>query len=300
MTSLQSTVSGPRAVRLGLSLSRHIPQGFGHRAAELAASAVCRMKPAVYGTVRANLRQVLGSEASDPVLERAVRQVFVTAIRSYYDLFRALGLPGQDLAALVDVPTETKTNARALWDRPGGAVVVFPHLSNFDLGGHSVAPYLPEIQLFTLPDPPPGFELINESRRVAGVTVTPLSSSALRQGIKLLRRGGIVSVAGDRPVSDLDEPVPFFGRPARVPSGHVRLALKTGAVIAVAYCVLSPETGRYTAHLEAPMELIRTGSLAEEVELNLRRVLDALERVIRRWPEQWQMFVPVWPEPSQG
>jgi len=242
----------------------------------------------------------MGAGASELVLEQAVRQVFITAIRGYFDLFRALALPGQELSALVDVPETTKANARALWNREGGAVVVFPHLSNFDLGGHAIVRYLPELQLFTLPDPPAGFELINESRRLPGVSVTPLSSGALRQALKLLRRGGVVSVAGDRPVSDLDKPVLFFDRPARVPSGHVRLALKTGAVMAVAYCILSAETGRYTAYLEPPMDLIRTGDLAEEVALNLRQVLDALERAIRRWPEQWQMFVPVWPEGVQA
>jgi KDO2-lipid IV(A) lauroyltransferase len=106
----------------------------------------------------------------------------------------------------------------------------------------------------------------------------------------------VVSVAGDRPVSDFDEPVPFFGRPARVPSGHVRLALKTGASVTLGYCVISPEKRRLTAYLEPPLKLIRTGNREEEVRLNMRQVIDALEAIIRRWPEQWQMFVPVWPE----
>lgn len=48
--------------------------------------------------------------------------------------------------------------------------------------------------------------------------------------------------------------------------------------------------------LEPPMELVRTGNREEEVRLNMRRVLDALEGIIGSWPEQWQMFVPVWPE----
>jgi len=250
--------------------------------------------------VHSNLRQVLGPGASDSALERVVREVFVTAIRSYFDLFRALGDPEQEPSALVDVPETTKANARALWNREGGAVLVFPHLSNFDLGGHAIVRYLPEVQLLTLPDPPAGFEMLNESRRIAGVSVTPLSSGALRQAIKLLRQGGVVSIAGDRPVSDMDKPVLFFGRPARVPSGHVRLALKTGAVLAVSYCVFSADTGRYTAYLEPPMELIRTGDLADEVALNVRQILGALEQAIRRWPEQWQMFVPVWAEDMQG
>jgi lauroyl/myristoyl acyltransferase len=48
------------------------------------------------------------------------------------------------------------------------------------------------------------------------------------------------------------------------------------------------------------MEMIRTGNREEEVRLNMRRVLDTLEQLIRRWPEQWQMFVPVWPDLIPG
>jgi len=44
------------------------------------------------------------------------------------------------------------------------------------------------------------------------------------------------------------------------------------------------------------MEMIRTGDREEEVQVNMRRILDRLEEIIHRWPEQWQMFVPVWPE----
>ena len=300
MTTLHSLVSGPRFVRLGMFFSRYTPERLGHHMAWWAAGVVCRLKPAVHGIVQANLGQVLGAGAGGQALDLAVRKVFYTAIRGYYDLFRAFRLPGDGISTLVDVPLETEAVASSLWNREGGAVVVFPHLSNFDLGGHALVPYLPEIQLLTLPDPPPGFQLLNESRRRSGVTVTPVSATALRQALKVLGRRGVVAMAGDRPVSDLDKPVPFFGRPARVPSGHVRLALKTGAVVAIGHCILSPDTQRYVLHLEPPMEMIRTGNREEEVRLNMRRVLDTLEQLIRRWPEQWQMFVPVWPDLIPG
>jgi KDO2-lipid IV(A) lauroyltransferase len=238
----------------------------------------------------------LGAGADRQTLERTTRGVLYTAIRGYVDLFRALRLSEEEMAALVDVPETTIAVARSLWNREGGSLIVFLHLGSFDLVGHAIVPHLPELQLLTLPDPPPGFEMLNESRRRTGVAVTPLSSASLRQAIKLLRRGGVVSVAGDRPVSDLDEPFPFFGYPARLPSGHVRLALKTGAVVSIAYCTLSPETQRYAIHLEPPMEMIRTGNRDEELKLNMERILATLERIIRCWPEQWQVLVPVWPQ----
>ncbi len=294
--SLQSFVSGPRIMRLSMFFSRRTPERLGHRGAWWAAGVLCRVQPAVYRIVQANLSQVLGLEPGRAELEHAVRRVLYTAIRGYFDLYRALGLSWEAMSDRVDVPQEAKAVARSLWNREGGAVIVSTHLGNFDLGGHAMVSLLPEAQLITLAEPPPGFQLLNESRRRSGVKITPLSPAALRQAIRLLRRGGVVTVAGDRPVSEMEAPIRFFGRPARVPSGHVRLALKTGAVVAVAYCVLSPETHRYTVHLEPPMEMIRTGNREEEVQLNMRQVLDRLEEIIGRWPEQWQMFVPVWPE----
>jgi lauroyl/myristoyl acyltransferase len=296
MTNLQSLIAGPRAMQLGMWFSQHMPEGLGHRLMWWTSGVACQVKPAVYRIVQANLSQVLGPGVGGHDLEQAVRQVFHSALRSYYDLYRALQLPREKIVGSVEVPEAAKEVIRSVLNRGAGSVLVFPHLGNFDLGGQALSTFIKDIQLLTLPNPPPGFQLANELRRLAGVTVTPLSSAALRQAIKLLRRGGIVSLAVDRPVSDLDEPVPFFGRPARVPSGHVRLALKTNAAVVVACCYLSPETQRYTVHLEPPLEMIRTGNREEEVWVNMRQVLDALEAVIRRWSGQWQMFVPVWPE----
>jgi KDO2-lipid IV(A) lauroyltransferase len=294
--NLQDIASNPRTIQLGMRLSQHIPASVAHRLAWLAANVVCQVKPAVYRVVWANLNQVLGSGVEWQILERTVRQVFYTTIRSHYDLFRALLLPREEQARLVEFSLEAQELARSLRHGQKGSVLVLPHLGSFDIAGQAIASHLPETQVLTLSEPPAGFQLINKLRLQSGVEVTPLSSTALRKAIRLLRRGGMVSVAGDRPVSDLDEPISFFGRPARLPSGHVRLALKTDAVVVVGCCFLSPETGRYTIHVGPPLEMVRTGNLDEEVRLNMRQVLDGLESIIRRWVGQWQMYVPVWPE----
>ena len=300
MINLQDLVTDPRALRLGIRLSQLMPTGLGQRVAWWLSGVVCQIKPAAYRILQANLHQVLGPNMELPTLEETARQVFYSTIRSSIDLFRALRFSREELGALVDFPEEAQAVARSLWHRQGGSVLVFPHLGSFDLAAQAFGIHLPEPQVLTLPNPSPGFQLANALRQRSGVDITPLSSTALRQAIARLKRGGLVSIAGDRPVSDFDELVPFFGRPARVPSGHVRLALKTGAVVTVGCCFLSPETGKYTVHMEPPLEMLRTGNREEEVILNMRRVLDLLESTIRRWIEQWQMYVPVWPELAEG
>ena len=56
----------------------------------------------------------------------------------------------------------------------------------------------------------------------------------------------------------------LFGQPARVPSGHIRLALKTDAVLVVGYCDFEPTEG-YRLRIEPPMELMRTGDRRRDV-----------------------------------
>jgi phosphatidylinositol dimannoside acyltransferase len=294
--NLKDLAAHPTTIRLSMALSRRMSPGLGHRLAGWAATILSALKPGAYHVLAANVGHVLGPEADERTLQQAVRHVFYMTVRGHLDLYRALNWPRQQLEALVEIPEASQAVMRSLWHQERGTVLIFPHVGNFDLGGQATASRLPEMQLLTLPDPPSGFQLSNELRRLSGVRVTPLTSGALRQAIRLLRRGGIVSTAADRPVSELDEPVLFFGRPARVPSGPVRLALKTGAAIVVTYCVLAPGGTGYVMHFEPAMAMIDTGDPVQDIQVNMRRVLDRMEAIIGRWLPQWQMYVPVWPQ----
>jgi lauroyl/myristoyl acyltransferase len=294
--SLLRFASNPRTMRAAMFVSRHLPAALAERLFWMVAGFVSRTAPAPFRIVRSNLRQVLGSDTDPHRVNYAARYAIYMLMRSYNDLFRAAQLPEGERSTTVEFPEQSWQVIHTLNSRERGSLLVFPHLGSFDLGGYTTAAYIPDIQVLTLPDPPPGFEMTNELRRRTGATVTPLSPSALRQAIRALRRGGVVSVAGDRPVSDLDEPFLFFGSPARLPSGHVRLALRTDSIVVITYCIFVPQTHHYTMYFDPPLEMIRTGDHEEEVQINMRRVLDSLESVIRKWPEQWQMFVPVWPK----
>jgi lauroyl/myristoyl acyltransferase len=277
-----------------MAASRRMSPRLGHRLAGGVATILGALKPSAYRILAANIRHVLGPEAEPKAVQKTVRHALYTTLRGHYDLFRALQGPRDELLGLVKIPEESRVVMQSLWNQKRGTVLVFPHVGNFDLGGQATAARLPEMQLLTLPNPSPGFQLSNELRGLSGVHVTPLSAGALRQAIRLLSRGGIVATAVDRPVSELDEPVPFFGCPARVPSGHVRLALKTGADIVLTYCVLAPEGQGYVMHFEPALPLVRTGDPHRDIEVNMRRVLERMEAIIRSWLPQWQMYVPVW------
>jgi len=293
--SLLHVVSHPRSLRLALLLSRKIPPGVARRSAWWLAGLLTHLGPDPVRILRANVGQVLGPDRGEEV-NRVTRQAMANFVRGYYDLFRSWNLPQEQLAARVRYPEWALDGMRAAADAGRGVVMVFPHVGNFDLAGQIVSAYFSQLQVLSLPDPSPGFQRLNEMRRRGGAEVTPLSPGALRQALRNLRQGGVVAVAGDRPMSEMDKPFAFFGRPARVPSAPVRLALKTGALVAVLAVAWEAESGKHALTVEPFMEMERTGDAEEDVALNMRRVLDGLERVIHRWLDQWFMFVPVWPE----
>lgn len=296
MNLYELVLHSPSVLRLSLFFSQRVPRGVGRGLARIFSRVVYWTKPEIYRIVRANLSQVVEPDVGQQALDRMAHQVFYYFIRAYFDLFQGLKLLPDQLPVLAECSEEAKANAKEIRDSGRGTVLVFIHMGSHDLGGLALIPHMPETMAITFPDPPPLFALTNELRQRSGLNVMPSSPATLRRAIRILRRGGAVSAAADRPVNELDEPVSFFGRLARVPSGHVRLALQTNSALALTYCVLSPETQRYTAYLETPMELVRTGDRDEEIRINMRRLLDSVEAIIRRWPEQWLMFVPVWPE----
>lgn len=298
--SLQGLFSRPATLRLAAYLTQHVPAKSGHHLARLASRLVCRLQPQVYRIVRANLGQVMGNRASAGEVHGKTCQVFYHFVLGYFDFFRSLRLPREQVLQLVDVPDALQAVLRSGAEAGRGLLLVMPHTGNFDLAGQVITFYAPGMQVISLPDPHPGFRSLNELRQQAGAQVTPLSPAALRQALRTLRGGGVVGLGGDRPVSDLDEPVPFFGRPAHMPSGHVRLALRTDALVVVVGCVYRSQDRRYAVVMEPPLEMVRTGNAAEEARINTCRVLEAMEKIIQHWSEQWMMFVPVWPELLEG
>lgn len=293
--TVQRIFGRPAAIRLAAFLSQHMPARAGRRLARWGSGTLCRLRPELYEIVRANLGQVLGPAASAQEVHHQTCQVFYHYILGYFDFFRSLQLRPEKVQQLVRVPESLQALLRSEEVKARGLVLVMSHTGNFDLAGRVMTTYAPTIQVISLPNPHPGFLSLNELRRQMGAQVTPLGPAALRQAFRTLRAGGVVVTGGDRPVNELDEPIPFFGRPAHMPSGHVRLALKTGALMVVAGCVYHSERERYAVETEPPLEMVRTGD-EEEVRINMRRMLDAIENLIRRWCGQWMMFVPVWPK----
>ncbi len=310
---LQDFISSRPMTRLGIGIGRHMPRRVGYGLARIAAGIIVRRKPQIYWTVRGNLRQVLGPEADDGLataceakphavakpharLHQMTRQVFFHAGQTYYDFFHAIGQPKEVMAASVRIPEEALALIRSTTLRGRGVLLLASHMSNFDLTGLSLSARGLPVQVLSLANPQAGFHLLNRLRATSSFEVTPVTPQSLRAAIRRLKSGGVVLTGVDRPIPVDRELVEFFGRPAYLPVGPVRLALMTDALVIMGSCYYEPGQG-YGLKVTEPLEMIRTADRRRDILANVRRVADILEEHVRARPEQWMMFHPFWPEP---
>jgi len=294
-TPFQRFLGSRLVTGIGMFLSGRVPRFIGYGVARLIAEMINWLRPEVYWILHANLSQVVGPDVEEKKLHQLVRQGFRNNARNDYDLWRLMNRGKEALRTAVHIPAEGWTYIEQALQRGKGLIFVGTHTGNFDLSILSLAAQGLDIQVLGLADPPAGgFDLMERMRASAGVHSTATGLQALREAIGRLRDGGIVLTGVDRPVRGRDYPVKFFGRLAPLPIGHVRLALKTDAAIIVAGPYHDPQRGNMV-RFSPPIEMTRTGDRYNDLQLNLQHVTDWLEEFIHALPEQWALFIPVWP-----
>lgn len=296
--TLLQRILGTRLVTgAGIRLSQIVPPFAGHAVGALIACLINWLRPAVYWVVYANLRQVVGDGTSAGELHRLTRQVFHGNARNNYDLWRAVGRGPEQIKTAAVIPPEVWARIDQALERGKGAIIVGTHTGNFDLGIMALAAHGREVQILGLAAPPGGgFDLMDKLRARTGANLTSINPQSLREAIRRLRAGGLILTGVDRPVDEGEAKVEFFGKPARLPTGHVRLALKTDAAILVAGPHYCPEQRRTVVDMSPALEMEYTGDQETDLQTNLRHVTAWLEKFIRTQPEQWAMFLPVWPQ----
>ncbi|HUV94676.1 MAG TPA: hypothetical protein VMX14_07610 [Anaerolineae bacterium] len=295
----QTDPGSPPFVLLAIVLARILPRRLGYWVARKVSKRMSQRRSQMFRTLRANLAHVVGSAIGDGDLDALAESALYHAGCTYVDMFRATVDDYRSGCVQVRVDPKEWALARQATLDERGTVVVGAHMSNFDLAAQWLAARGIEMQALSLTRPSSGTRVINWLRRRRGIVVTPIDVRSLRMALTRLRRGGVVLTGVDRPVSEDDEPILFFGAPARLPVGHVRLAMQTGSRVLVACCVQEPD-GQYGVRFSAPLEMERTGDRVKDIGHNCRRVLAILEEMIRQAPDQWLMFAPVWPEDDAG
>lgn len=245
--------------------------------------------------VHDNLRHVLGPHADPARIASVARAIFRNQAYNYYDLFRAHALRPEQIERMVTVHGMEHLDQALAAGK--GVVMVTAHFGNleivmqmFALRQYPVTAAAEHLQ------PEKLFQYVVSLRASKGIRLIPVDHF-LRPLFKALRANEIVGLAADRNLTGEGTLVKFFGAPALLPDGHVRLALHTGAKLVMAFSLRKPDH-TFEAFVEPPLALEDSGDKERDLHLGMARLVAVLEKYIGRYPEQWVMFQPVWKLPA--
>ena len=271
-----------------------LPEPVALGLATLVGDVLFRLRADQRAMVATNLRRVLGAEASDRVvLDQWARRSFQAYARYWVE--------GARLGSTPPAEVEQRTLVQGLEHLVDGmavgkgVIMALPHVGSWEYGGAFLATQdLPMTSVAERLEPPELFDFFVEQRAAMGLTIVPLDASSGGAIMSTLRNGGLVGLLSDRDVAGNGIEVEFFGERTTMPAGPATLALRTGARL-VTGAVYSGPGPDHRALVEPPIDTTRTGSLRADVARLTQEIAHRFEGLIRRAPEQWHVFQPLWP-----
>jgi KDO2-lipid IV(A) lauroyltransferase len=119
--------------------------------------------------------------------------------------------------------------------------------------------------------------------------------------IKMLREGEILGVLADVNAHPKEGVfVPFFGVDACTSAGPAMLALRTDALIVPFFCVYDHQEKRYKIVRGDILEPVKTGDRERDILETTRLYTAEIERIIRRYPDQWLWIHKRWKTRPKG
>lgn len=246
--------------------------------------------------MRSNLRVITGRKN----VELLLILCFYRYCSNWTDVMLMLRLHNTRLQALIGRRSSQTPLDEAL-AAGNGAILVSPHLGNWELGGLGLADLGYKLNVLTYREPN---EKVNElrekvrSERGIGIIYVDrddASPLAIIEAINALRRNEILCLLGERDGSSNTILVDFFGRSTPFPTGAAYLALASGAPVIPVFVPL--EGNQYATLMEAPI-YVRGGhgQHAQAIRSGMEQLAFVFENYIRRYPDQWYNFFDYWKE----
>ncbi len=286
-----------RALQAALWLLRHVP------------ASVLRPLPFLFGVgfylcfgsrrrmIIANQRQVLG-DVSPLRLHWHACRVMINLFHSYKLLAQLAILSEDRIRALVEL--HGGEHLQAALARGKGVILLGAHIGNYNALAPFTALYHAPAGAFVEPvEPPELFDFVSALRGKTGLELFLPDRQGVLGAMRLLKRNGLLMIAGDRYLGANGTLVRFFGRPTYLSHGPLILSQRSGAAILPASLERLSD-GRLRATLRPPLQLVNTGQKRTDLLANMRLLAGALEETIRPVPEQWVIVAPVWSTDPAG
>ena len=179
-------------------------------------------------------------------------------------------------------------NYVAARERGKGVLVLTGHLGAWELSSfyHSLMG-MPMGMVIRRLDNPLVDEFVNRIRCLHGNRVIHKDDFA-RGLIASMRAGQTVGILMD---TNMTPPqgvfVDFFGHAACTASGLARVALRTGAAVLPGFLLWEESEQKYVLRFGEELEIVHTGDAEQDALTNTATFTAAIERYIRKYPDQW-------------
>jgi lauroyl/myristoyl acyltransferase len=283
-----------RAFQAARATARLLPLGAARSLATAVGTAFFRSNANMRSILRDNLAPA--ADLSGPALDQLGLRNVVNFSRMLADYFYSASRGPDDALHLIHAwrGYEHLEAARALGK---GVIVVTAHLGNWELGGILLARRDLPMTVVTLDEPSTALTDWRDAyRQTAGlktIAVGPGREFAFVEMIQTLRRNECLAMLVDRPYGDTGLPVRFCGRATQFSTGPALLHQHTDAAVVPAFLAADSD-GRYVSFAEPMVEMLRTSDKRSDLLQNTQAIASAFEPIIRRYPDQWFHYVPIW------
>jgi KDO2-lipid IV(A) lauroyltransferase len=280
------------ALRAASSLLRVTPTPVATGVSRAFAAAIAAVSPDERLIAARNVRRASDVPLGPTRTRLQVRRVFDSYARYWVDALRLADLDDATIEA--GFTHEGMHHLSATMDAGVAPILALPHLGGWEwaarwlnVQGWDVSAVVEELDDGEL------YEWFIQLRRSLGMQVIPLGPHAMAEVASALASGRIMCLLADRDISGSGVEVEFFGERTRLPGGPALMALRSGAPLLPTAVYFRGR--RCHAVIDPPLETERRGRLREDVARITQDLARAMERHIRRAPDQWHLLQPNWP-----
>jgi KDO2-lipid IV(A) lauroyltransferase len=282
--------------RLASALAQRLPSRIGYLVAVAAGELAYLGWGSKRRIAKSNFSVVLDLPDTDREVARVSRRSFRNFAKYLVEIMRFPAQTVDDFKRLVAV--EGWEHLRAAMAHGHGVIFVSIHFGNFELGGARIADEIPLNVIADELENQRLMDLLVGNRAHKNITIHSPEGAA-KKILSALRRNemvGLMMDLGPRSQAFDNVSAPFFGEPAPFPTVAASLARVSGAPIIVA-AVVRERDNTFRGIALPPIFVKRTRQTAHDVEHATEAIVRGLEGFVRRWPDQWYIFRPMWPTP---
>jgi len=266
-------------------LSTRLPSAAAFRWAQRAADVQWRRSTRDRAIVQRNLSILTGSPMSHEA--PMIREVFRNFARYLVEFFTIHQVPSPQ----VDV--EGYEHLTEIQRQRRGAILLTAHLGNWEVAAILLHRLGFPVTAVALPHEDVRMNrLFDAQRQRCGIQVIPLGHHAAARSLQCLRAGECLGILGDRAFADNNVTVSWLGRRALLPRGPATLSLRSRAPIIPTF-LIREGPWKFRLCFEAPIDPTSHAEGDQAIRQLTEAYAVALERRLRRHPEQWLMFQPL-------